>query len=143
MSKRAFDLVVSTLALILLFPVLMLLALLVRLKLGSPVLFRQQRPGLRGKPFTLCKFRTMTDARDVAGDLLPDAEQVGQIIARAGHAMDQVKPDRLLILGDTNSGLAAIGAAFPSSIWRLATGVTMTPYPKRSIGASLTIAAPY
>ena len=52
------------------------LALLVRLKLGAPVLFRQQRPGLHGKPFTLYKFRTMIGARDADGNLLPDAERL-------------------------------------------------------------------
>jgi sugar transferase EpsL len=57
-------------------PVLGGVALLVRLKLGSPVLFCQRRPGLHGKPFTLFKFRTMTDARDSAGNLLPDAERL-------------------------------------------------------------------
>jgi sugar transferase EpsL len=70
--KRLFDLAVSVPALILLAPVLALLALLVRLKLGSPVLFRQVRPGRHGRPFTILKFRTMTDARDTAGHLLPD-----------------------------------------------------------------------
>lgn len=74
--KRAFDLVVSLLALILLSPLLGLLALLVRLRLGAPVLFRQLRPGLHGRPFTLYKFRTMTDARDAQGALLPDAERL-------------------------------------------------------------------
>jgi lipopolysaccharide/colanic/teichoic acid biosynthesis glycosyltransferase len=58
--KRVFDLTVSTLALILLSPVLGIIALMVRLKLGSPVLFKQQRPGLHGEPFTLIKFRTMS-----------------------------------------------------------------------------------
>lgn len=74
--KRAFDLVISLFALLLLAPILGLLTLLVRLKLGAPVLFRQQRPGLHGKPFTLYKFRTMTDARDADGNLLPDAERL-------------------------------------------------------------------
>ena len=57
-------------------PVLGALALLVRVKLGSPVLFRQTRPGLHGKPFTMYKFRTMTDARDADGNLLPDEERL-------------------------------------------------------------------
>lgn len=74
--KRLFDLAVAALALLLLSPLLGLLALLVRLKLGSPVLFSQQRPGLHGKPFTLSKFRTMTDKRDAQGNLLPDAERL-------------------------------------------------------------------
>ena len=63
-GKRAFDLVVAVPALIALSRLLALLALLVRLTMGRPVLFRQQRPGLRAKPFTLYKFRTMMDARD-------------------------------------------------------------------------------
>ncbi|HEU65666.1 MAG TPA: sugar transferase [Chloroflexi bacterium] len=74
--KRSFDLLVTIPALLLLAPVLALVALLVRLKLGAPVLFCQQRPGLHGKPFTLYKFRTMTDARDAQGHLLPDAERL-------------------------------------------------------------------
>ncbi|MFN7930707.1 MAG: sugar transferase [Blastocatellia bacterium] len=72
MMKRAFDLLMAILALLLLAPLLLLLAFLVRIKLGSPVLFRQQRAGWRGKPLLICKFRTMTDARDADGNLLPD-----------------------------------------------------------------------
>jgi sugar transferase EpsL len=53
-----------------------MLALLVRIKLGTPVFFRQERPGLHGKPFQMVKFRTMTDARDAQGNLLPDAERL-------------------------------------------------------------------
>lgn len=74
--KRLFDLLVTLPALFLLAPLMGLLALLVRFKLGAPVLFRQQRPGLHGRPFTLYKFRTMTDARDAEGALLPDAERL-------------------------------------------------------------------
>ncbi len=74
--KRALDFVTAGLGLLLLSPLLALLALLVRRKLGSPVLFHQQRPGLHGKPFTLLKFRSMTDARDADGNLLPDAERL-------------------------------------------------------------------
>ena len=62
--------------LVLFTPVLAILAVLVRLKLGSPVFFRQQRPGRHGKPFRLYKFRTMTDGRDAAGNLLPDAARL-------------------------------------------------------------------
>lgn len=74
--KRLFDVVAASLALLMLAPLLALLALLVRLDLGAPVLFRQQRPGRDGKPFTLVKFRSMTDARDGRGRLLPDGERL-------------------------------------------------------------------
>jgi sugar transferase EpsL len=75
-GKRLLDLALTIPALILFAPLLALLALLVRLKLGSPVLFRQQRPGLHGQPFTILKFRTMTNDRDDQGNLLPDAERL-------------------------------------------------------------------
>ena len=71
--KRLFDFLLALLALLLLALPLLVLALLVRRKLGSPVLFRQVRPGLHGQPFEMVKFRTMTDARDADGALLPDA----------------------------------------------------------------------
>lgn len=71
--KRLFDFLLALLALLLLALPLLVLALLVRRKLGSPVLFRQTRPGLHGQPFEMVKFRTMTDARDADGALLPDA----------------------------------------------------------------------
>ena len=76
MIKRTFDILVSLAALLLLWPVLLVLAVLVRVKLGPPALFRQQRPGLHGRPFTMLKFRTMTDARDAEGNLLPDGERL-------------------------------------------------------------------
>ena len=75
-GKRALDLALTIPALIALSPVLGLVALLVRARLGSPVLFRQRRPGLRGRPFVLFKFRTMTNARDAQGRLLPDEERL-------------------------------------------------------------------
>jgi len=75
-GKRLLDLALTIPALILLTPWFALLALMVRLKLGSPVLFRQQRPGLHGQPFTLLKFRTMSNACDAQGILLPDAERL-------------------------------------------------------------------
>ena len=70
--KRFFDIVLSIAAIALLSPVLIVLAILVRVKLGSPVLFRQKRPGYHGEIFGLMKFRTMTDERDENGELLPD-----------------------------------------------------------------------
>lgn len=76
MLKRSTDLLLAGTALLLLSPVLILLAVLVRRRLGSPVLFRQERPGRHGRPFMMVKFRTMTDARDAQGQLLPDAERL-------------------------------------------------------------------
>lgn len=70
--KRPQDFLCSLIALIILSPVLLVTAVLVRTKLGSPIIFKQQRPGLNGKIFTLYKFRTMTDKRDEKGELLPD-----------------------------------------------------------------------
>jgi sugar transferase EpsL len=70
--KRLLDIVGALLMLILLFPVLLAIAILIKIKLGSPVIFKQQRAGLHGKPFYLYKFRTMTDERDANGELLPD-----------------------------------------------------------------------
>lgn len=72
MIKRLFDMILSCAGLILLAPVILTLALLVRLTLGSPVLFRQTRPGLDGRPFEMLKFRSMRDDRDAYGDLLPN-----------------------------------------------------------------------
>lgn len=70
--KRPQDFLCALLAVIVLSPVMLVVALLVRVKLGSPVLFAQERPGKNGEIFRLCKFRTMTDARDDVGNLLPD-----------------------------------------------------------------------
>jgi lipopolysaccharide/colanic/teichoic acid biosynthesis glycosyltransferase len=71
--KRLMDIVGAMTAVVVLSPVLLVLVGLVRLKLGSPVLFSQVRPGLRAQPFRMIKFRTMTDARGLDGELLPDA----------------------------------------------------------------------
>lgn len=70
--KRLLDFILSLFAIIILSPVLLIVALLVRIKLGAPVIFKQKRPGLNEKIFTLYKFRTMTDAKDEQGNLLPD-----------------------------------------------------------------------
>lgn len=75
-GKRWFDLAISAMALVALAPLLGVLALLVRLFLGSPVIFRQERPGRRGRLFTLLKLRTMTDARGADGELLPDSDRL-------------------------------------------------------------------
>ena len=74
--KRVFDLLLAIPILILLSPVLAVTAVLVYIQLGRPVLFKQIRPGLHEKPFELLKFRTMTDARDEHGELLPDAQRL-------------------------------------------------------------------
>jgi lipopolysaccharide/colanic/teichoic acid biosynthesis glycosyltransferase len=70
--KRHLDFVLSLVAIIILSPLLLFIAILVRVKLGSPVIFKQQRPGLNEKIFTMYKFRTMTDERNERGELLPD-----------------------------------------------------------------------
>lgn len=75
-GKRLLDVVLTVVALSLLAPVMMVVALLVCLKFGALVLFNQQRPGLGGEPFTIYKFRTMTDERDAQGNLLPDADRL-------------------------------------------------------------------
>ena len=76
MLKRSFDLSIALILLLLLSPLLALLALAVRWKPGRPALFAQTRPGLHGAPFEFYKFRTMTDARNAAGELLPDAARL-------------------------------------------------------------------
>jgi lipopolysaccharide/colanic/teichoic acid biosynthesis glycosyltransferase len=74
--KRLFDIFASAIGLLCLLPVFLVLVLLIRYILGSPVLFSQVRPGKDGKPFRMVKFRSMTDARDAHGNLLPDAERL-------------------------------------------------------------------
>lgn len=90
-GKRLLDCLLVSLILILLAPLLLLLALAIRWKMGSPVLFRQQRPGLFARPFTLYKFRTMTQERDAAGALLPDAQRLTPL----GRFLRQTSLDEL------------------------------------------------
>ena len=90
-GKRAIDLVLSLLLLVLFWWVLAIVAILVRVKLGSPVLFKQPRPGKDEKIFNLCKFRTMTDARDENGDLLPDEAR----LTKFGKALRATSLDEL------------------------------------------------
>lgn len=75
-KKRLFDLAISLAGLILLSPFLLIIAILVWIKNGRPILYKQQRPGFKGKPFFIYKFRTMTDKRDLAGKLMPDSERL-------------------------------------------------------------------
>jgi len=89
--KRPMDFILSLIAIIVLSPVLLITALLVRIKLGSPVIFKQKRPGLNGKIFTLCKFRTMTDERDSSGNLLPDETR----LIRFGRILRSTSLDEL------------------------------------------------
>ena len=73
--KRLLDIVVATTLLVVLAPVLLIVAALVRIRLGQPVVYKQQRPGLHGKPFTIYKFRTMLDTTDTSGQPLPSVER--------------------------------------------------------------------
>jgi lipopolysaccharide/colanic/teichoic acid biosynthesis glycosyltransferase len=78
-SKRLFDLVLTVPGLVILSPFMAIIALLVRIKHGKPVLFRQQRPGYKGKPFNVYKFRTMRDLRDANASLLPDEQRLTRL----------------------------------------------------------------
>lgn len=74
--KRPMDFLLSLIAIIALSPIFLIVAILVKVKLGSPIIFKQQRPGLNEKIFTMYKFRTMTDERNENGELLPDGERL-------------------------------------------------------------------
>lgn len=89
--KRALDLLLVVPGIVLLLPVMTVLGLLIRFTIGRPVLFRQQRTGLQGRPFTLLKFRTMTDGRDAEGNLLPDGER----LTRLGRFLRRTSLDEL------------------------------------------------
>lgn len=82
--KRLLDILLSLTILIVLSPLLLVLCILVRSKLGSPIFFKQERPGLHEKIFTMYKFRTMTDKRDAEGNLLPDKDRLTKLKASAG-----------------------------------------------------------
>ncbi|MDR0536034.1 MAG: sugar transferase [Puniceicoccales bacterium] len=88
-AKRLFDILFSATVLLFASPLILLLAILVRRYLGSPVFFTQDRPGIGGKIFKLIKFRTMTNARDAAGQLLPDAERLTPL----GHFLRRTSLD--------------------------------------------------
>lgn len=89
--KRGFDIIISLVLLILLLPLFLLIALLLRFTMGRPVLFRQMRPGLHGKPFVMLKFRTMTDARDEEGRFLLDEKR----LTRLGRFLRRTSLDEL------------------------------------------------
>lgn len=90
-GKRVFDLAAVIAAAPLWIPLVLLIAVIVRVLIGRPVLFRQQRPGWHGKPFTLLKFRTMTDGRDADGRLLPDGDR----LTRVGRTLRAFSLDEL------------------------------------------------
>lgn len=99
--KRAFDLAVTIPALLILSPLLVIISMLVLILLGRPVLFSQKRPGLHGQPFWLLKFRTMIDARDARGNLLPDAERLtrfGRFLR--GSSLDELPELYNVLKGD-------------------------------------------
>jgi lipopolysaccharide/colanic/teichoic acid biosynthesis glycosyltransferase len=91
LEKRALDIVGAALGLVILSPLLLVIAVAVRLAHGSPVLFRQRRPGRFGAPFELCKFRTMTERRGPAGELLPDVQR----LTRLGRFLRRTSLDEL------------------------------------------------
>ncbi|MDI6743404.1 MAG: sugar transferase [Smithella sp.] len=90
-GKRFFDLLATVPAVILLLPFFVIIAFMVRVRLGSPVVFKQKRPGLHERPFTILKFRTMTDARDEDGSFLPDAQR----LTRLGAFLRKTSMDEL------------------------------------------------
>jgi sugar transferase EpsL len=91
MLKRLFDILVSTLLIALLLPIIILVFVLIRVNMGSPVLFRQIRPGLKGELFTVYKFRTMSEELDAAGNALPD----GQRLTSLGRFMRKTSLDEI------------------------------------------------
>jgi lipopolysaccharide/colanic/teichoic acid biosynthesis glycosyltransferase len=100
-GKRALDVALSAFGLAVLLPLLTVVAVLVRRKLGLPVVFRQHRPGLHGWPFTMYKFRTMTEGRDRQGRLLPDAERLtefGRVLR--GASLDELPGLFSVLKGD-------------------------------------------
>lgn len=103
-AKRPIDFLLSTTAAIILSPVIGIVAILVRIKLGSPILFSQERPGLNEKTFRIYKFRTMTDKRDDEGNLLPDAER----LTKFGKILRSTSMDELPELFNITKGDMAI-----------------------------------
>lgn len=101
MLKRLFDVTISALLLIFLLPIIALIFLLIKFNMGSPILFRQSRPGLKGEPFVVYKFRTMSDQKDAFGNILPD----GLRLTSLGRFLRKISLDELpqlfnVLMGD-------------------------------------------
>jgi undecaprenyl phosphate N,N'-diacetylbacillosamine 1-phosphate transferase len=122
--KRPMDFILSLIAIIVLAPVLLIIAILVRIKLGSPVLFKQKRPGLNEKIFTLYKFRTMTDERDENGELLPDEIR----LTRFGKLLRSTSLDELPEIFNIIKGDMSIVGPRPQLVRDM---VYMTPEQRR------------
>ncbi len=110
--KRILDAILSGIALIVLSPLIVVIAIMVRIKLGSPVVFKQKRPGKNEKIFELYKFRTMTDKRDENGELLPDSERLTSF----GRALRSSSLDELLELYNILKGDMAIVGPRPLAV---------------------------
>ena len=105
-GKRALDVVLASIALIIVSPIALLIALAIRLTMGSPVIFRQVRSGLHGKPFVMYKFRTMLDLRDKQGNLLPDEQR----LTRLGRFLRRFSLDEIPELWNVLKGdMSAVG----------------------------------
>lgn len=102
--KRMLDFILSLIALIVLSPLMLIIGLLVRIKLGKPIIFKQKRPGKDEKIFTLYKFRTMTDEKDQNGNLLPDAKR----LTKFGKTLRSTSLDELPELWNILKGEMAI-----------------------------------
>lgn len=99
--KRLIDLMLSLIALVILSPILLLLYILIRIKLGSPVIFTQKRPGLNGKIFKMYKFRSMNDDKDENGNLLPDEQRLTEFGKKLrSTSLDELPELFNILMGD-------------------------------------------
>lgn len=124
--KRPLDMIIGALLLIALSPLLLCIAILVKVNLGRPVLFRQRRPGREGEPFFLYKFRTMTDERTTTGEMLPDSAR----LTRLGNFLRHSSMDELPELLNVVRGEMSLIRDAPA-----ADGISGTLYPRPSSSA--------